>query len=310
MAKKTKALAKRTTKVTKKPKPRPVIVKAPEPPRHVEVLTDDPDIGDFGLVEIKLTEKEEAVLSEPAPAVEVQIKPTGQIYLSHPTYTRWFNRAFGRMGWKLSPKAKPKFDQRTIVVPYILYIHGKPAAFAYGEQEYFGGDGGNREQTYGDAIEATVASALRRCAKRLGVGLELWDKVWADTWVHTFAQRVYVEGKNGQRSARWRRKDAPPLPYEVGAKRDEEPRSRASASSAPPRQATAERPALPARQDDRLVSEGQVRRLVAIIKHSGREEADVRVWLKTRFNIDHADKIRRSDYDAICSAIESADILQ
>src|SRR3990167_5946168 len=63
--------------------------------------------------------------------------------------------------------------QQTITCPYVLHIHGKPVAFAMGEQEYYDS---NEQQTYGDALESTVASALRRCAKRLGVGLELWGQ--------------------------------------------------------------------------------------------------------------------------------------
>ena len=55
----------------------------------------------------------------------------------------------------------------------MLFVHGKPVAFATGEQDYFET---NERQTYGDALEATMSSALRRFCKHLGMGLELLDK--------------------------------------------------------------------------------------------------------------------------------------
>lgn len=174
-------------KVARKKRKRTEIAKvAPVAPLatvpSLPTLGDDVMLGAIGLVEIKFTEKEEAVLSRAVPLNEVLVKPGGQVYLSHPTYTRWFNEAFGRGGWALVPSAKPMKSVNQVVVPYVLYIHGKPAAFAWGEQEYFET---NKQQTYGDALEATVASAMRRCAKRLGVGLELWDKAWGEEFLRS-----------------------------------------------------------------------------------------------------------------------------
>jgi hypothetical protein len=149
------------------------------------VTADGMNLGALGLVEIKLTVAEEKILNEPIEPERVAWRaskrggPADIPYYPHQEYTRWFNRAFGRTGWALVPVGKPsvtpgsKPGQQTITCPYILHIHGKPVAFAMGEQEYYDS---NEQQTYGDALESTVASALRRCAKRLGVGLELWDK--------------------------------------------------------------------------------------------------------------------------------------
>lgn len=140
-------------------------------------------VGALGLAELKLTKEEDAILAEPVNPADVMLKPKVKggppeiAYLPHIVYTRWFHRAFGRTGWACVPTAQPKKVNNLILVPYLLYVHGVPVAAATGEQEYFET---NAQQTYGDVIESTVASALRRFAKRLGVGLELWDKRWLE----------------------------------------------------------------------------------------------------------------------------------
>ena len=132
-------------------------------------------VGALGLVELKLTEQEERVLSRPVNAAKILVREGNIAYLPHIVYTRWFNDAFGRLGWAIVPTGKPQKGGNTVLVPYTLYVHGKPVAFAYGEQDYHEN---NSRQSYGDVIESTVASALRRCAKRLGVGLEMWEKTY------------------------------------------------------------------------------------------------------------------------------------
>jgi len=181
-------------------------------------LTEDVILGALGLTELKLTDHEESILARPVNESDVLIKPSGQPYLSHPTYTRWFNEAFGRLGWSLVPRSKPAMQGNSVVQGYVLYIHGQPVAFAWGEQTYHEK---SREQTYGDCLEATVASALRRCAKRLGIGLEMWDKTWLFDWTRRHCIAVSVserDWKTGARKnvTRWRRKTDPKLPWEKG----------------------------------------------------------------------------------------------
>lgn len=289
---------------------------APRVPRSeilpVQLLGDEADLGALGLVEVKLTPQEEQILSRPVDDTRVLIKPSGQPYLSHPEYTRWFNEAFGRLGWSIVPKAKPLSNGANVVVPYVLYIHGKPAAFAYGEQDYHDN---NREQTYGDAAEATVASALRRMAKRLGVGLELWDRAWIDEWIHEHCIKVrVVVGREKKVAYQWRKKDAPPFWNEVTGKgrtaEGEEQSDRdydAEPAEQPQRRAPAreERPAGHNPKDGEPITEGQVRRLWVIVRNSGRSDEVVKTWLRTRYNLDTSKKIKRGDYDFICKCIEA-----
>lgn len=188
--KKSKAAAKRpSTALQVRPKTPVVRVHDPKgllPQSPVGQLGELATVGALGLAELKLTPAEEAVLSEPVNRSEIQWKPKRKDgppeipYLPHIVYTRWFSRAFGRTGWAIVPTARPLKQDNLIMVPYLLYVHGIPVAAATGEHEYYES---NKQQTYGDVIESTVASALRRCAKRLGVGLEMWDKGFLSTLV-------------------------------------------------------------------------------------------------------------------------------
>ena len=323
--------AKRRQKSKPKPKPSTALVvrtpslvvrdpnrMLPAPELALNTLGEEATLGALGLVEVKLTAAEEMVLSSPVDTSQVLMKPTGQPYLSHPTYTRWFNQAFGRLGWAIVPRSKPMRTEKSVVCPYVLYIHGQPAAFAMGEQEYFEN---NREQTYGDALEATVASALRRCAKRLGVGLELWDKRWLNRFIAEHCIRVKVTNKDGSFKNLWRRRDDPPLPFEAGRSRPQEHQAQETEYYEPniPPQIFRDHTTKPSRPSPekpkpeiprgasvgQAISDKQRARLFVIMKKSGRDEKQFRDWLWKRYQIDSTKKISRANYDEIVAFVES-----
>lgn len=279
----------KTALVRKEPTPVAVL-----PVLDQNLLGEEASLGALGLVEVKLSDREEAVLSKPVDAGDVRMKPTGQPYLSHPSYTRWFSEAFGRLGWAIVPRAKAVFNGKTVVQPYILFIHGQPAAFAYGEQEYHEN---NKEQTYGDAVEATVASALRRCAKRLGVGLELWDKRWLDAWTEQFCVKVWLTDKD---KPVWRRKDDPPFWNEATS------RTRGAQGGPPPRseRARPERPAASHPKGDEPITHDQVMRFWTIARRAGRSDEEVKTFLKRHYNLDSSKAMLRKDYENVVKAIE------
>lgn len=266
------------------------------------LTVDNVEIGRLGLVEIKLTTKEENILARAVKIDDVLIKPTGQPYISHPAYTRWFNEAFGRLGWAIVPIGHPQKGGSSVVVPHMLYIHGQPAAYAMGEQEYFES---NREQTFGDAVEATVASALRRCAKRLGVGLELWDKRFLNRFMEQHCVKVWVDGDG---KPKWRRQDDPPFWNERGRKQGDDERTkqegRVQQAANDTGQRTAPRPAFDGKADV-VISDAQRRRLWTIAKNMGRSDEELKDWLNTRYGYSSTSVITRKDYDAICKAVEA-----
>ncbi len=287
---------------------------------HGVVLSEQPSIGNHGTVELKLRPEEERELVTPVQPADVLIKPTGQPYLPHRVYTLWFNRAFGRFGWSLVPKAVPvmkpivdkedggKKGRHLVLVPYSLTIHGHTVAFAWGEQEY---NETNAEQTYGDAVESTVANALRRCAKRIGVGLELWDTDWLTAWRAEHAVQVTIKGYGGGSNyKRWRRKKDKPLPFEITGKRTvttdpDDPH--AEEWSAPPGDES-RRTSRPAAGNDgngdQKITKPQRQRLATIASKAGRSTADVSLWLKKKWKVNSSADILRKDYDVICRELE------
>jgi len=307
---------------------------APAAVLAVRPLGEEVVLVGLGTAELKLTAEEERTLNEPVLESEVLMKPTGQPYLSHPSYTRWFNRAFGRTGWALVPVTRPRINETTVVCEYMLYIHGQPVAHAIGEQEYRGVGSTaqkiNHEQTYGDAMEATNASALRRVAKRLGVGLELWDKRWLHAFIDRYCIKVW---KDGDTKPQWRRADDPPFYWEnkQSPRQDRRPVEGRKPQASPGRkefefveplgapdeelQPVSRSRAHPDQNGDALITDftknaegkvGQVQRLKTILRKSGRDIDTVKAWMAVAYGYASSTEIRRRHYEEICRAIEGA----
>lgn len=286
--------AKKTTALTPKPHVLDAQVVGDLPSR---MIGEGIELGELGLVELKLTDEEERVLNEPPPIDRLKIMPSadGAVYAPHTEYTKLFNRAFGRLGWSIVPVGKPALANKTVVCPYILFIHKSPVAFAQGEQEFFDN---NKGQSYGDALESTVASGLRRCAKRIGVWLELWDRQWADAFRNTHGVKVWVEGKDGDKARpQWRLKTDPPFWNEKEG-RDSQQRSD---ERQPPK---ADPPAGHNPDDDQPITHQQREHLVRIAKRAQRSETEIRMWLKVRFGVDSSAALKRRDFEFVCKAIE------
>lgn len=228
-------------------------------------------VGALGLAELKLTEKEEAVLSRAVNPADILVRDGGIAYLPHIVYTRWFGEAFGRTGWSIVPTSRPQRVGNVVLIPYLLYVHGIPVAAATGEHEYHET---NSRQTYGDVIESTVACALRRCAKRLGVGLEMWDKAW-------LAQHV---GGNAKRRDRIRGEDF------------------VDATAVPI-----------SRQIEKPVGDGKITKeqrasLAAKAERFRRDPAEVSLWLRKVYGYANSKDIKTEHFKEICQKVESGNM--
>lgn len=237
-------------------------------------------LGALGLVELVLTAKEESVLAEPVPIEKIEWKPRVKDgppeipYLPHHVYTGWLNRAFGRMGWSLVPIGKPvKTEEGVVLLPYVLHVHKLPVAFAWGEQEYFAN---NKQQTYGDVVESTNASALRRCMKRLHVGAELWDRAWLAELPRPTGGRNFTKHSDRKQGRKPERKVAPVEHADL----------------------------------DKVITDEQRLRLWNIARRVGRDDAEVQNWLKKRYKVKSSSDISRRDYDGIVKFIEGKGPLQ
>lgn len=292
-------------------------------------LTENPLDIDFGTHPMKFSDKETAILSAAVDVNEIRIKPSGQPYLPHTAYTRLFNRALGMGKWHLRPLAKPTRTAtafgESIMVPYALIVRGIPVATAWGEQEYFPK---NKDQSLGDAVESTHASAIRRCAKRLGIALEMWDKEYIEHFVDRYAVCVRVEQnrkENGEWKKKvvklWRLKSSPPFPNELGpatsgswgSREDEEhPQRPPRASSPPPAEAPktrateghAQRPVSSHPKQDEPITPAQRTRLWTIARRAQRTDEEVKGFLKRDYRLESSQAITRRDYEDICTALE------
>lgn len=242
-------------------------------------------LGELGLVEAKFTKAEIAVMNRAVDDSKVRTKPTKKgppiPFLPHYEYTKWFNEAWGHGAWALVPADLPKMTKGTVSREYVLFVHGRPVAFGVGEQDYFEN---NPQQTYGDVLEATHSSAMRRCAKHLGMGLELWDKDWCTAYLKKYnLLNVRAGDGEGQRQP-------------------------------PPQSRGGERPPAASRHahQDAPITEPQYGRLLGFIKKAGRTKSEVLAYLGWRYGIKDwagVKAIKRSDYDAICSAVEKSGAL-
>jgi hypothetical protein len=132
---------------------------------------------------LKLTKEQEEALYATVQDSDVYIKPDGLIYLSWIKYAGRLTKAFGGTGWTMLPQGMPKGYNNMIIWGFHLVINGIYCGFAIGEQQYFA----NGRMTYGEACEGAKSNALMRLCKALGIGLELWDKVFIDRWLTAYA---------------------------------------------------------------------------------------------------------------------------
>lgn len=246
--------------------------------------------GGVGLGSVKLSVAERRILSRPVERANVMVLPdSGLAYLPHLHYTRWLNEAFGPTGWGIAPAAKPmKIDQdkgALLIVPHILYIRGAAVAWANGAAEYYEK---NKRQTYDDVLESTVAYSLRRCCKRLGMALELWDKRWLRQFQTIDCIQVQTD-----KGRLWRRRDDPPFDNERGQ----------NAAGTPPERGQNAAQIQPPAGDDgnskEKITKEQIKRLVGIWRNASRNDGEVQRWLKARYGYKSTADIKRFDYAQI-----------
>lgn len=256
---------------------------APTSPEGFE-LGDHANTGGVGLGHVKLSRGELKIISRNVNQPDVRVLPdSGLAYLPHLYYTRWLNEAFGPTGWGIAPAAKAmKIDQAPgrvlLIIPHILYIRGVAVAWANGAAEYYEK---NKRQTYDDVLESCVAYSLRRCCKRLGMALELWDKRWLAKFLAIDC--VKVQTSDGPK---WRRKDDAPFDNER------------QAGKAAAKVHDAEIVGGDGNGKEKISRE-QAARLVKIWRNAGRADADVQLWLSKKYGYTATESIKRFDHDRI-----------
>lgn len=147
---------------------------------------------------------------------EIDILPSGEIYMSHVHVRARLNAAYKPGGWALRPLSNTISDQRGDKVVYrewALMANGAVLATAFGSTKY---QPNNARMDLADAAEAAKSNALTRCCKDLGIGSECWDRRFAARWRKKWAVHVWVKTYKRQGNQvfvddMWRRIDADPF---------------------------------------------------------------------------------------------------
>lgn len=154
------------------------------------------------------------LLAAPFGDEAVEVKPTGEVFVSQVHYRRRLNQVFGPGQWALVPRGKWTQDGPTMMREYALYARGHFVAEAVGECEY---QESNERMSWADAAEGCKSNALTRACKDLGIASECWDRLFANRWRDSHCIQVWVKGKN---KPQWRRLDAPAIYGESGPTRE------------------------------------------------------------------------------------------
>lgn len=129
----------------------------------------------------------------------LDIKPNGQIYLSHMRARTIFNEAFGFGGWGLVPvgdefkverQQKEKFGKSyehvLLYREYRFYALGRFIRQAMGAGDYYTN---NPDMNFSDAAEMCESYALNRMAKFFGIAGQCWDKAYVEEWKQKYAAK-------------------------------------------------------------------------------------------------------------------------
>lgn len=111
------------------------------------------------------------------------------IYIEHAYLRDRFDEVIGMGQWALV-RSRPHWGEEfvtgkgqkavRIYADCALLIRGCLVSEAIGEMVYYPN---NAIQSYGDAAEGSETAAFRRCAKKIGVGLQAWKKDFCAEWM-------------------------------------------------------------------------------------------------------------------------------
>lgn len=120
------------------------------------------------------------------------------IYLEHVFLRERLDAVLGMGQWALVPRSRWTEKQRQSVTVYLeamLIVRGCYITEAIGSMDYYPN---NASSDFSDAVEGAESAALRRCAKKMGIGLQAWSKTWCEGW---WKRRIQAAKKTPATSA-------------------------------------------------------------------------------------------------------------
>ncbi len=196
---------------------------------------------------------------------DIEIRPEGIIYIEANYLRECLSEIFGQGAWSMIPLSgisrdhdvEPGQKDVPIFQRWMLVVHECYVGQAVGDGRFFIN---NKETTKADAAEMTASNALSRICKSLSIGANVYRRKFQREFMAKHAVEVWVKTFKGN-VRRWRRKDADPLPGEIGpVKRTEpedatEPEQKPAAPKAPPPPREGPQPA-PPRKPEAKPAEG------------------------------------------------------
>lgn len=141
---------------------------------------------------------------------ELDILPTGEIYLPQNRYRQRLNQAFGPGGWAMRPLSQAHIQENLAIQEWALYASGQFMAYAVGKAKLIES---NERMDWGDVLESIKSNALMRLCKDLGIAMECWDKRFTAKFKADYCIQIWRES---QTKPQWRRVDAEPWYDETG----------------------------------------------------------------------------------------------
>lgn len=192
--------------------PTPPVVQTPsvpavDVPSSVTPLATRPLYDGIG--EKRFTKEQEAIFLREVKSDDLDILPTGEVYLSQVQYRRRLNEAFGVGGWGLRDLGVPMMKDNQCIQQFALIAEGRFIAKATGHASYYPN---NSRMGWGDALEAAKSNALMRCCKDLGIASECWDRRANQAFKKAHCIKVFCKRKN---IWQWRLQEAEPFEDET-----------------------------------------------------------------------------------------------
>lgn len=169
---------------------------------------------------------------------DLDILPTGEVYLTQSKYRQRLNQAFDPGGWAMRPLSPPYVKDNLAMQEWALYANdGQFLAYAVGGATY---QEDNRRMDWSDTLETVKSNALMRLCKDLGIALECWDKKFVSEFRAKYCVKVWRKNYD---KPQWRRADAEPFYDETGPVQDS-PKPKQPNSQPSPDQPTNGKPKL------------------------------------------------------------------
>lgn len=151
-----------------------------------------------------LTQEESEALMKEFTDDEIEIKPTGELYIPH-IYIRERLTQVLRPGQWTPVLRSIKKEGNKLMAEVVLLIRGTMCGEAWGAMDYYP----TGRMDYTDALEGAQGEAVRRiAAKTLSCGSQVWKPAFCREWIKKYGEQYETTDKYGKKVKRWKRKDS------------------------------------------------------------------------------------------------------